>query len=208
MILQVATLLVFVGISLGDREVVFEQSTSEHAIGEDYVRPQGSNQLHDIESYAIASSSACDVEQVHITVGDNDGTIIVSYVTTGLQAKSTVFYGLNEKAVQTATAAGSGVMVAHGTPVAYSQLLSISGYLYEPAMGKPAETVADLLKLVNTDTWAFDPVTKEHFAQWKHVTELSYGIQSYKNPYMYYDSPLIHSVTLTGLKSRTLYKYR
>ena len=209
MMLHLFFALAFVSVSIADRAVVFEPRTSEHLVGEDYIRPKASNQIHDLEKYATAASSTCDVEQVHITVGDQDGSIIVSYATPGLQSKSTVFYGLNQHAVQTATAAGGGVMVAYGTPLAYSQLISLSlDNLLYPSMGKPAETVADVLKLVNTYTWAFDPVTKEHFKQWANVTQLSYGLQSYKNPYMYYDSPLIHTVTLTGLKSRTVYKYR
>lgn len=103
--------------------------------------------------------------------------------------------------------------IAIGITSSYSQLLDIDDYLYEPDMGAP--NLADpsyLVNLQNSSSWAYsinDGVV-EKWSNYKFMTSdvpLT-GPQSYKNPYMYYDSPHIHQATLIGLKPGITYYYQ
>jgi len=104
-------------------------------------------------------------------------------------------------------------MTATGTTASYNTQMYISFELLYPSMGPHMETYANILKLSNTANWAYDHKTKEHYSNYKNVTSknlpgLAETLMSYKNPYAIYDSPLIHTVTLTDLDSETIYYYR
>ena len=176
--------------------------------GEEFIRPFGASKFHDVSAFdSIAASGDCVVEQVHITVGDEEGSVIVSFVTNILNHPSRVFCGQNADQVL----AGTDAMVFDGSSEAYSSLVSVNSNLYSPAMGAPGGTVAEVMQMENTSVWAFDPVTHQHYsnyAYYKPGASVTTGLQAYNNPKAIYDSPIIHTVVLTGLESKMLYFYR
>jgi len=185
--------------------------------GELYIRPIGASKLHD-PSVFMTSADGCNTEQVHITVGDDEGSIVITFSTWTYDAsetQSTVYYSTDPTDLLplTSTPTSKDVDTATGTTASYNTQMYISYELLYPSMGSQLETYARILKLANTANWAFDPKTKEHYANYKNVTSknlpsLAETLMSYKNPYAIYDSPLIHTVTLTGLASQTTYYYR
>ena len=66
-------------------------------------------------------------------------------------------------------------------------------------MGAAYTTAQAVATLQNTSTWAFNKKTKERYASWKKVYAAETGLLDYKNRYGFYDSPYLHTVTLTGL---------
>lgn len=80
--------------------------------------------------------------------------------------------------------------------------------LINPDMGRPRVTAEEIRVLQDTSTWAYDPVTYEHYFNWKNVTEIEYGFGEYNNPDMYYQAPLLHTVELTELQAGQKYFYR
>lgn len=84
----------------------------------------------------------------------------------------------------------------------------IIGNLVDPSMGKPLATEEEIRVKHDTSTWAFDPVTGEHYFNWMNVTEMQYGFGRYNNPEMTYQAPLLHTVELTSLAAGQDYFYR
>lgn len=136
--------------------------------------------------------------------GDDSLSVVVSFSSQLSTTSSVVVYSTNENDILSSTS----LHIANGTVMTYSELIYITGYLYAPAMGLPTESPEDIINLENTANWAFDPQTKQPYANYKAVTKVQTGIGAYNNPYMYYDSPFIHSVTLSGLTPGETYYYR
>ena len=81
---------------------------------------------------------------------------------------------------------------------------------------------------VDTTAWAFDPVTHEKWPQYRVAPTLNNSLESanvatlakfivkndlaplldYRNPYAMYNSPVLHTATLTGLVPGTQYFYK
>ena len=188
--------------------------------GEDYVRPKPSA-IHDISTFDVTSaSSSCSVEQVHISVGDEEGSIVVSYTSPAFNLPSIVYVAEYAELLSDVIPSSPSVTVVYGDkPYFYSSLIYIVPNLINPAMGAPAETVNDIVKMENTSAWAFDPATNTKYSNNKFISVASVktitaatttlsGLQSYNNPYAIYDSPMIYTVKITGLMSRTVYYYK
>jgi hypothetical protein len=90
----------------------------------------------------------------------------------------------------------------------YSELLYIVGNLYNPTLGAPEQTTRYIVSLEDTTSWAYDKTTGEHWANYYQYTSVHQGLGDYNNPYMVYDSPFVHTVTLTGLIPGQVYYYR
>jgi len=152
------------------------------------------------------------VEQVHMTLGNNIDSVIVSFVSTNPSVPSTIYFGTNQAAVAGSKLnnPGSGVQTATGKFITYSELMFISPALYKPSLGAAEQSANYIASLENTSTWAYDKTTGEHWDNWKVVNgdRVVTGLGAYNNPYMVYDSPYIHTVTLTGLTPGQVYYYR
>lgn len=104
--------------------------------------------------------------------------------------------------------------VATGTVDAYSQLLYLVGDVMHPEIGAPALTAAEVRTMQDTQDWALRTKIPPFFRTASYNVprepprEPKLGSLAYKNPASYYMSPLIHSVTLTGLTPGTTYGYR
>jgi hypothetical protein len=134
--------------------------------------------------------------QVHLALGGENEMVVV-FASFDSATESKVSYGENM----------SSLVPVFGTVASYSQLMEFSGQLYGPTMGAPFTTEAALLELENTSSWAYDHKTGEHFANWKNPTTLA-AEGSYNNPFTIYNSPAIHTVTLSGLEAGHTYFYQ
>ena len=152
------------------------------------------------------SVKGCLSEQVHISLGDSPSDVIVRFVTTDFRTPSNVYYSQDPQALSTPHI--DKVTLASGTRKSFSMQLFIHEYLIKPKMGAPFSAESEILSYLDTSKWAFDNDSGEHFANWYNVTHIRTGFGQYNNPYMYYASPLIHTVTLSGLRPDCLYHYR
>jgi hypothetical protein len=75
-------------------------------------------------------------------------------------------------------------------------------------MGAAAKSVEDIVYLQDTSRYAFDKTTGEHWANYNKVFYPYTGNGQYNNPYLYYDSPFIHTVEITNLEEGLTYYYR
>lgn len=125
----------------------------------------------------------------------------VVFATTDAKVASEVYYWAHSEPDQLRT--------ARGTPHVYSQLLYLNDYLAHPPMGTPTISEADILALQNTSTWAIDPTTGERTAAWAAPTKVewwSFGREY--NPKAVYNSPFLHTVSLSPLEAGATYGYR
>ena len=147
------------------------------------------------------ANAACDAPpcsgQVLVTLGGPQ-EVVVSFATHNDATPSLVTWAGADGAVRAAT----------GSSSAYSQLMYIAPELTNPALGglgaDPAQQrriqsdqhapATDPASLVGPKSAAADGVV--------------YGLGAYNNPAMYYDSPLLHAVTLAGLTGGSTYTYR
>mmetsp|Transcript_23644 Transcript_23644/g.46291 ORF Transcript_23644/g.46291 Transcript_23644/m.46291 type:complete len:612 (-) Transcript_23644:88-1923(-) len=154
---------------------------------------------HIPEPNTLCEAPPCS-EQVHLQLG-GPGEMVVVYVTANANTSSEVKYWT--------ASSSSAPSVATGTAQAYSQLMWVEYALFNPSMGKPEATEEEILDLQNTTSWAyrapFSPYGRS--ASYENPTSVSYGLGSYKNPQMAYTSPVVHTVTLTGLAAFTTYTY-
>jgi hypothetical protein len=132
--------------------------------------------------------------------------MVVQYVSNTLKTSSKVYYSTNSNA--DFSKESNEVKVISGTSRSYTGQYYIIRNLLNPSMGEPLATEAEILSKEDTKGWAYDHATGEHYANWYNVTTVQYGFGQYNNPYMYYTSPLLHTVQLTNLKSDTTYYYR
>lgn len=208
---------------VGSRPVHFKPAEIR---GEDFQRPVGKSPLRvrkeDLSTSpvrtAVAKATATtdstvpctSVEQVHMILGNNLDSVIVSFVSTMPSTPSVVYFGTDQAAVAGSklNAPGSGVSSATGHFITYSELLFISPTLYNPSLGAPEQTSSFIASLENTSTWAYDKVTGEKWDNYKVVKSVQTGLGAYNDPFMVYDSPFIHTVTLTGLIPGQAYYYR
>lgn len=155
-------------------------------------------------------------EQVHLTLG-GPGEVTVSYATANDTTPSAV-----------AWSSGGPTNVTAGSANAYSQLMYFVRNVVEPSMGEAYATEAELAALQDTTAWSttapFSPYGRGN-SYYKPELPLSndddggdggeggegaqkaFGLQAYLNPQVYYTSPTIHTVTLTGLAPGTAYTY-
>ena len=181
--------------------------------GEAYVRPLGASAFRAFDIGVPTCESDVLVEQVHINIGADEGSIVVSYTASGpgaLFLEPTVYLSEYGTELLVPNPDQARISKFTGSKQAYSSLLYIVPNLYAPTMGAPGATVATIVKVENTSSWAYDPVTNQRYTQYKVVqyTSSITGLQAYNNPYAIYDSPMVFTVELYGLKSKTQYFYR
>ena len=175
--------------------------------GMEYVRPAASSAPYtDLgpRGTAVAETDPnCVSDQVHIVLGNDLSSMIISYVSYSVNDTASIWYSENEDDLLTSAATEvTGISEAH------SQIMYIITRLVEPTMGAPAATEEEIVKLQDTKSWAYDKQTGEHWANWFNITEMETGFGDYNNPYMVYDSPMLHSVEVFGLQPLTTYYYR
>mmetsp|Transcript_24268 Transcript_24268/g.33296 ORF Transcript_24268/g.33296 Transcript_24268/m.33296 type:complete len:626 (-) Transcript_24268:167-2044(-) len=180
------------------------------ARGESYVRPLGGSKVFTEAYLPRDATTSCYEQQVHVSLGDSDDSVFISYVSSN-QSANTVLFSQNKLSLQSGYQKNITTSKADSS-VSYSQLLYIYDYLYAPEMGKPLETASYIVKLQNSSVWARSRIngTSQHWANYYMSTSSTpvLGITRYNNPYMYYDSQILHTATLTGLVAGKTYYYK
>jgi hypothetical protein len=176
--------------------------------GLSYVRPGGvPNRITSLGQQA-EEDPECRSDQVHIGLGNDLGSVIISFATYSLNnSDSIVYYSDNEQAVL-GTGSSSALKMASGTFRTHSEQIYVTGNLIDPGMGEPLESGQTIINLEDTSKWAYDKTTGEPWANFYNVTTVQYGLGRYNNPYMYYDSPVLRTVSISNLKPLTTYYYR
>ena len=123
-------------------------------------------------------------EQVHLALGAN-GHMNVVFTTLDDNTPSEVYWRGSDGVSRTSS----------GSVQTYTQLLYVDLMLVDPAMGPATLSPSELLRRVNA-TGELKPGGKVNF-----------GLGSYTNPSMYYDAPLIHTVSLGPLSGGEEYFY-
>jgi hypothetical protein len=161
--------------------------------------------------------------QVHVIPTGFDGQVKVCFASLNRQTPSQVTYwraGEQEQQQQQQQQRHTALGTAHS----HSQLLYVNDDdFFEPSLGPETTTKAALEAMQNTTGWAFDPLTNAHTAPWynpapkgsytviRGVEEKGDGIDykslKYKNPRNFYNSPVLHTVPLSGLRPGARYAY-
>jgi acid phosphatase type 7 len=177
--------------------------------GMNYLRPKADQSIYySAKHRKLASSDLddCNSEQIHLTLGGNLNEVIISYTSNNFN--SYVDYSTDSELLMASSSSSSASVVrVEGTYQVYSELLYINSNLVYPYMGEPLEQAETVRALEDTSPWAYEQSTGEHWYNWYNVTKMQTSFGRYNNPYMIYTSPIIHTVTLTGLKSGTNYFY-
>lgn len=186
------------------RPVVFEAANVR---AEDYQRPVGGSGQYTSPLREAEPTPGCDSEQIHVTLGDLFDSVIVSFTSASNSSltPSVVFFSKNQNDLVTLSNSAS---FAKGSSEVYSELIYITSYEYNPPMGVPPVEEAEIIALENTADWAIDKKTGTPWANYNLVTSAYTGSGQYNNPYMYYDSPMVHTVPITGLELGVTYYYR
>ena len=198
--------------------------TEAEVKGENYIRPTGrsANLIGTVERRYLKSESSrdlwteeaatnCPEQQVHLTLGHAKGSVIISFVNTDEEATSTVCYSTVKSDVESGH--GEHHKTATGIISTYSQVLYYSsGNLIHPQVGKAYTTAADIAALQDTSSFAFDIVdgVKQEWSNYRTVDPNAPLANKflYSTPTLYYDSPYLSTVTITGLEEGKTYYYR
>lgn len=142
--------------------------------GSDYTRPGlGGSPLWTPKKNTgrrLEADVDCKSEQVHISLGYELDSAIISFASPFLNTSSTVYYTTDADALFQDDM--SSVMTAKGTVEAYSEIIYLYDYALDPKMGAPYTTTEDVLELQDTSRWAYDHKTGEHYANWRNVTKV------------------------------------
>ncbi len=180
-------------------------------IGDKYIRPKRHERI-DVQKYieerSVGSSNAdseCVTDQVHLTLGDTSDSVVISFASTLIDSESIVKYSTNKDSFES----GGNFHKATGVSTSYSELMYIVGNLYNPTMGVPEGNLSEIIKVENTSVWAYDHQTGDHYANYYNINPSNFktGFMAYNNPYAYYDSPILHTVTLSNLDIGVEYYY-
>lgn len=195
------------------RPVIFRDLSSHHIVSKtttsSYNRPLGRSKLTSVVSNDVSTDKCESQQQVHITLGNDQNSIIISFTSTQSRTQSKIFYSTSRKSIETIDDKNPMVMVATGDVISYSQLLFVNDYLIDPMMGAPYETNAHVADLQDTSAWAFDKSTHEPWYNYhQQGPTATLGLASSANPYMYYDSPFIHTVYVNDLIPNQIYYYK
>jgi hypothetical protein len=171
--------------------------------GDAYRRPQASPLSRRKKS--SEDVSGCESSQISVFLGDDYTSMVVSFASPTQGTGSIVQYSTHSDYV---VKNSKHALTAYGQSRSYSELLFINHILVDPNMDAAPVTEEYIIDKQDTTRWAYDKKTGEHYANWKNVTAMITGLGRYNNPYMIYDSPLIHRVYLTDLTPATTYYYR
>ena len=175
--------------------------------GEGYIRPLGASKTKILPRDATTS---CYSEQVHVSLGDSDDSFFITFVNSNA-TDNKVLYSTSLKALESGNSNNISISTG-GMSHSYSQLLYISSNLWKPYMGAPLESTTYINSLENTSSWAYS-IINGSFQKWANYKKLSSnvpltGLTAYNNPYVIYDSQIIHTVVLSGLKAGQTYYYK
>ena len=131
-----------------------------------------------------------------MTLADKVGVAIISFASHDPLTPSTVQYSFDPNAFSRS----GQVLTATGARESYSNLNSVNSRLYAPTIGVASESYAHILSLQNTSRWAYDKKTGEHWANYYGYKSVQLGLGSYNNPYMIYDSPVLHTVSISSIQ--------
>mmetsp|Transcript_145212 Transcript_145212/g.362208 ORF Transcript_145212/g.362208 Transcript_145212/m.362208 type:complete len:591 (+) Transcript_145212:92-1864(+) len=157
-------------------------------------------------SSEVAEVAVDPVEQVHLGLG-GPGEVVVTWATWLRGLPSKVLFSEEDGVWREAT----------GQASAYVIQLCPNKHLAEPRLrgagARPQISDEEVAQLVNTsrlglprDSAAYRLI-EDASESWA-VLEHDQWCLRYSNPLAYYESPYIHTVVLTGLKSRATYRYR
>ncbi len=188
------------------RHVTFTSADGlpSHATGEKFKRTQQPSTRY-IAPSPNEQDTFCLSEQIHITLGDKKGDVIVSFATADFNTESSVQLATSADDLKSDS---DNIVTFNGNAIAYSEQLSVNFRSYNPTMGKPLLTASQILYIQNTSRWAYNKTSGEHWANYYKYPTVMNGLIENNNPYNYYDSPMIHTVILTGLKQGKTYYYR
>jgi hypothetical protein len=179
--------------------VVFSEAIVK---GEHFLRH--SKKARAFQPVSTTASETCPSQQVHITLGNQLNSIIISFASSDFATASIVEYSTDFRDLSAENKAN----IALGKRRAYSELLYTVPNLETPSMGEPTAAAQQVIDMQDTKEWAYDHKTGEKYSNWYNVTALKYGFGQYNNPDFYYHSPLLHTVEITGLLSGETYFYR
>jgi len=213
---------------------VLASESSQEFFGESYSRPEEPHPNLSKNDFRQLRTEQCSVsEQVHLTLGDTSGSIIVSFASQSFSGL--VYYSLNQQELESSLQSASYVQT---TPFQHSEIFYFNPNSFGSLDGNnnlasiiPIGTanadVETYAQKMDTTAWAFDPVTKERFGMYKKVYNqsvsvtlkniqavlvgatptLSSPVLDYKNPFVIYDSPILHTATIEGLSLGETYYY-
>lgn len=147
-------------------------------------------------------------EQVHIQLGGPQEMVVV-YASFSSKIKSVVKFGLDKTKLD---------QTALGDSASYSQLMTFTKLqVGHGRLGTPTSTIEEIQKLQDTTAWARSPdfsssYHKSNMSQDPFVDPVTKATTwsfsgAYLNPQVYYNSPMIHTVTLSNLTEGTTYYY-
>jgi len=159
-------------------------------------------------AHATRRAAGCGVtscsEQVHIAFG-GPGEMTVNFANSDPHVSSSVEWGsARDRLTQTAT----GFKQSY-TATLYFQEQRLA-VVPEDGIGYPEVTATkvDQLERQNTDDWAKNRTGTPFSDIWVNRTEIRKGLGAYNNPGSYYNSPVLHTVTMSGLEDGATYYYR
>jgi hypothetical protein len=176
--------------------------------GKEYSRYKGTSSSTYVKRNLESADPNCDSEQIHVSLGYEQDSAVISFASASLSTESVVYYSTDRDALFHNGSSLSAVYTASGTFNGYTEIYYIYSFSMTPPMGEPYTTSADVIKMEDTSTWAYDHKTGEHYANYKKVTSVYYGNGQYNNPDMSYQSPVLHTVALSSLLPDTTYYYR
>ena len=139
--------------------------------------------------------------------------MVVVYATQNDETPSSVSWWERGGGVSSTSSGHKSRTTTNGTVHAYSQLLYVDVMLVHPAVGA-AEQSAEAIRMLQKNPDLLGP--KKHHKQAAEAPlrpdggppdGVTYGIGDYSNPQMYYDSPMLHTVRLQGLRGGVTYTY-
>jgi hypothetical protein len=179
------------------REVVFEEAAVG---GREYKRPIGGSKLHQNDYYleSYGTGVGCPAEQIHLTLGDTYGSVIISFASFG---------NVTIDPYVTYHSSGSSPVTVDGSSYSYTQCMFVKSNLYDPAMGAPESNAATILARQDTTRWAYVESSGVHWSNWFNYTTIQLLQFAYNNPYGTYNSPLLHTVSISNLTPGVTYFY-
>ena len=203
-------------------------------VGAEYVRPAaaGPSLPAPKSKHTLLDTGACSAsEQVHISLGNADDSVVVSYVSNMI--KGEVYFSAKKEDLTKTTPKPKYQTVSGGVGTSGSQGRFFNPATIYPHLGANTSNIEFWANMADTTAWAVDPVNGMHWNMYKAVKGVNESdtfaklmaayypaylnpnggstaspILGYTNPYGYYDSSIFHTVTLSGLTAGMTYYYR
>ena len=202
-------------------------------VGADFVRPEASAPVLPApksKHNENKSSTPCTgAEQIHIALGNDDNSIVVNYVSTTV--KGAVYFSTKREDLSGASTKYTTVNGGVGYSASEERVFNPMSIF--PHMGTNSSSIDIWADMVDTSAWAKDPVTGQHWNMYLAVKgatpnetftnmmnvyypaylnpnggSTNYPLVVFTNPYGYYDSDVLHSITIDNLTPGMTYYYR